>query len=117
MIGMNFTSFVTLLILGFIAAFVLHVLLRYRVLSSFDGFMRMWLAAWVGGWLGSPVLGHWSFRIKDVYIIPALIGAFAGAFAAVATIKAVATATNTLRQGAMPAQQTAAAGLEMRKAG
>jgi len=72
MIGMSFTSFVILLVLGFIAALVLHELLRYRVLSGVDGFIRMWLAGWIGGWLGSPVLGHWSFQIKDVYIIPAL---------------------------------------------
>jgi len=115
MIGMSFTSFVILLVLGFIAALVLHELLRYRVLSGIDGFVRMWLAGWIGGWLGSPVLGHWSFQMKDVYIIPALVGAFAGAFAAVATIKALAATTTTLRQGAMAPQQNAA-GLEMRKA-
>jgi len=115
MIGMSFTSFVILLVLGFIAALVLHELLRYRVLSGVDGFVRMWLAGWIGGWLGSPVLGHWSFQMKDVYIIPALVGAFAGAFAAVATIKALAATTTTLRQGAMAPKENAA-GLEMRKA-
>ena len=60
MIGMNFASFVSLLILGFIAAIVLHCVVRYRMMSGFDGFMNKWIAGWIGGWLGSPVLGHWG---------------------------------------------------------
>ncbi len=35
--------------------------------------------AWVGGWLGSPVFGHWfeNVRYQQIYIFPALLGAVA----------------------------------------
>jgi len=81
MIGMNFQSFLTLLILGFIAAVVLHSSFRYPTSQSVDGFFAKWIAGWIGGWLGSPVLGHWWFRIQNVYVIPALVGALVGVFA------------------------------------
>jgi uncharacterized membrane protein YeaQ/YmgE (transglycosylase-associated protein family) len=93
MIGMNFGSFVTLLILGFIAAIVIHSIVRYRMLEGFDGFVAKWIAGWIGGWLGSPVLGHWSFQIQNIYVIPALVGAFVGAFSCVALIRAKARST------------------------
>jgi uncharacterized membrane protein YeaQ/YmgE (transglycosylase-associated protein family) len=105
MIGMSFASFVTLLILGFIAAIVIHSLIRYRMLEGIDGFLMMWVAGWVGGWLGSPVLGHWWFQIQNIYVIPALVGAFVGAFSAVAMVKASARAA----AGAVPSKTPATA--------
>jgi uncharacterized membrane protein YeaQ/YmgE (transglycosylase-associated protein family) len=52
------------------------------------------IAGWVGAWLGSPLIGHWFERVKiaNIYLIPALLGAFGGAFVVVATGKAVAKA-------------------------
>ena len=61
MIGMNFGAFVMLLILGFIAAIVIHSGIRYRMLEGFEGFVAMWIAGWIGGWLGSPVLAYTIF--------------------------------------------------------
>ncbi|HUO34407.1 MAG TPA: hypothetical protein VMU43_05420 [Candidatus Acidoferrum sp.] len=80
MIGMGFGAFLTLVVLGFIAAIVIHSLIRYRMMEGLDGFAAKWVAGWVGGWLGGPVLGHWWFRIQNVYVIPALVGSFVGAF-------------------------------------
>jgi hypothetical protein len=37
MIGMSFAPFITLLILGFLAALVIHVLAGYYVLAGLDG--------------------------------------------------------------------------------
>jgi uncharacterized membrane protein YeaQ/YmgE (transglycosylase-associated protein family) len=93
MIGMNFAAFLTLLILGFIAAIVIHSAVRYRMLEGVDGFLLKWVAGWIGAWLGSPVLGHWWFQSQNVYIVPALVGAFVGAFTCVALIKANAQST------------------------
>lgn len=103
MIAMNFVSFLTLLILGFIAAIVMHSSIRYQTSQGVDGFFAKWIAGWIGGWLGSPVLGHWWFAIQSVYVIPALVGAFVGVFSwmywrkafaiAATTPKAVATVT------------------------
>ncbi len=90
MIDMHFGAFLVLLILGLIAALVEHYVIRYRFLQGFDGFIWKWVVGWVGAWLGSPVLGNWWFRIAGVYVIPALIGAFAGAFLATALWKGLA---------------------------
>ena len=108
MIGMSFAAFVTLLILGIVAAVVMHSIIRYRMLEGLDGFVAMWITGWVGGWLGSPVLGHWGFQIQNIYVIPALIGAFVGAFSCAALIKATARSTvsvmapKTTTGGAVP---------------
>ena len=92
MIGMSFGSFLTLLIIGLIATIVMHWVIRYRALDGIDGFFAKWIAGWIGGWLGVPVLGHWWFQIRGEYVIPALVGAFVGAFTCVAIVKAAAVA-------------------------
>jgi len=88
MIGMNFGTFLTLLILGFVAAIVMHFVIRYQVLGIVDGFFAKWIAGWIGAWLGGPVLGHWWFQVQNVSIVPALLGAFVVAFSVVAMAKA-----------------------------
>jgi len=103
MIGMNFQSFLTLLILGIIAAIVMQSSLRYPASQRADSFFANWIAGWIGGWLGSAVLGHWWFKIQNIYVIPALLGAFVGVFSLMywrnttavvsTTPKAVATVT------------------------
>jgi uncharacterized membrane protein YeaQ/YmgE (transglycosylase-associated protein family) len=93
MIGMSFGAFLTLLILGLIAAAVVHSVIRYRMIDGVDGFTAKWIAGWTGAWLGSPVLGHWSFPIQGIYVIPALVGAFVGAFSWVVAVKANARFT------------------------
>jgi uncharacterized membrane protein YeaQ/YmgE (transglycosylase-associated protein family) len=92
MIGMNFVSFLVLLVEGAIAAFVLHYLVRYRMLTGLDGYLCKWILGWVGAWLGSPVLGHWfgPVSLAHVYLIPALIGAFAIPFSGVGLCKVLA---------------------------
>lgn len=110
MIGMSFASFLSLLILGIIAAIVLHAIVRYKMLSGFDGFMNKWIAGWIGAWLGTPVLGHWGPAVTHVYIIPALLGAFIGAFAVTSMPRAASKA------GIATLQQNSAAPLELKKA-
>ncbi len=94
MIGMNFWGFLVLLVAALIAAAILHYAIRYRFLEGLDGFLAKWGVGWVAAWLGSPVLGHWFERVKiaGVYLIPALVGAFAGAFGITAFWKALAKA-------------------------
>jgi uncharacterized membrane protein YeaQ/YmgE (transglycosylase-associated protein family) len=90
MIGMDFWAFLVLLVAALIAAVVLHYLVCYRFLEGFEGFLGKLGAGWLGAWLGSPVFGHWFEQVKlaGIYLIPALLGAFAGAFALTATWKA-----------------------------
>ncbi len=97
MIGMNFRALLILFVAALIAAGVVHYVIRYRFLDGFDGFVGKCVAGWVGAWLGSPVLGHWFERAKlaNVYLIPALLGAFVGTFVVTATGKALAKAFST----------------------
>jgi uncharacterized membrane protein YeaQ/YmgE (transglycosylase-associated protein family) len=110
MIAMTFGAFLSLLILGIIASIVLHLIVNYRMLTGFDGFMNKWIAGWIGAWLGSPVLGHWGPSVAHVFIIPALLGAFIGAFVATAAPKMMAAARTSATQ------QVPAAPLELKKA-
>lgn len=82
LIGMHFLSFLILLILSAFTAAVLQWVCHYGMLSGVDGFLAKWIAGWLGAWLGPAVLGHWfgPIMLWNIYIIPALIGAFAGGF-------------------------------------
>lgn len=75
MIGMSFLSFFVLLGISVIVAGVFHYGLRYRFLEGIDAAYAKVVLAWIGAWLGSPVLGYWSYKIENVYLVPALIGA------------------------------------------
>jgi uncharacterized membrane protein YeaQ/YmgE (transglycosylase-associated protein family) len=94
MIGMGFGAFLTLFVISFITAVVLHLVIRYRFMSGYDGFLAKWIVGWVGAWIASPVLGHWfaGFAIGGQYIIPAFLGAFSAAFMMTAVCKALAKA-------------------------
>jgi len=113
MIGMSFGPFLTLLILGFIAAIVIHAGFRYRMMSGFDGFLAKWTAGWMGAWLGAPVLGHWWFQIQNVYIIPALVGAFVGAFMLTFVLKASSVISATAQKATTTAASATTPGPEM----
>ena len=92
MIGMGFGAFLTLFVISFIAAIVMHSAIRYRFLGGVDGFFSKWIVGWLGAWVASPVLGHWfaGFAIGGQYIIPAFLGAFSAAFMTTAVCKALA---------------------------
>jgi uncharacterized membrane protein YeaQ/YmgE (transglycosylase-associated protein family) len=112
MIGMSFGAWLVLLIEGFIAAIVMHLIVRYKVLGGFDGFMMKWIAGWIGAWLGSPVFGHWGANLQSIYLIPGILGAFSGAFVMTAFAKLWAQA----RVQTVPAMTpSATAPVELRK--
>jgi uncharacterized membrane protein YeaQ/YmgE (transglycosylase-associated protein family) len=115
MIGMGFTGFGTLLILGFLGSFTLHFLLRYRVLTGPDGVVSAWVVAWLGAWLGSPVLGHWGPHVGVLYVLPGLLGAFALPFLAVSAFRALGRMLQTSRPE-MGFSQPGSERVEMRKA-
>lgn len=95
LIGMQFPSFLILLIVSAVASAIVHWGFRYRLSQSADGFLGQWMVAWVGAWLGPAVLGHWfdSAMLANIYLVPALLGAFAGAFAGTLNAKIVARTT------------------------
>ena len=112
---MGLPEFLTVTVLGLASAFVLHTLVRYRILNGADGFVCQWIFGLLGGWFGPRVFGHWGLPVGSLYLIPAVLGAFTGAFLFAAAFKALAAAATAPRQSAAAAPGTPAH-LEMRKA-
>ena len=75
MIGMQFGSFILLLIIGVVISLILHYGLQFYVTPGTRSFLGKVVVGWLGGWLGSPVLGHWgpSVNVDQVFIIPAIL--------------------------------------------
>lgn len=79
MIGMDFTTFLILLVIAVVVAAVAHYAMGYYVVSGTGSFLSKVVIAWLGAWLGSPVLGHWFEAVSfgGVYLIPAILGSIA----------------------------------------
>jgi uncharacterized membrane protein YeaQ/YmgE (transglycosylase-associated protein family) len=54
-----------------------HNVIRYRFLEGNDALFGKLIVGWLGAWLGSPVFGHWLWKIENVYLGPAILGAAA----------------------------------------
>jgi hypothetical protein len=102
MMGMNFESFSTLLIIGIVVTVLWHWIVRYRFMTGGGALLGELAVAWLGGWLGSPVLGHWFWRIRDVYIVPAILGAIVAVHLGVLSCKVLA---QILTPGHIPLEQ------------
>jgi uncharacterized membrane protein YeaQ/YmgE (transglycosylase-associated protein family) len=92
MIGMSLVSFLVLLVIAVVVAALFHFVLRYRFLEGIDSFLGKIAVGWAGGWLGSPVLGHWLFKIDEIFVIPAILGAITAVFLSVLGWKALGKA-------------------------
>lgn len=90
MLGMSSLSFLILTVIGAVVAVVYHDVLRYRFLEGYDAFFGKLIIGWLGAWLGSPVLGHWLWKIQNVYVVPAILGAIATVLMGTLTWKAMA---------------------------
>ncbi len=85
MIGMDFVSFLILLVISVVVSGALHYGAKYYVTPGIWSFCSKVAVGWVGAWLGSPVLGHWflGLQYNDVYYIPAILGSLASLVVAV----------------------------------
>jgi uncharacterized membrane protein YeaQ/YmgE (transglycosylase-associated protein family) len=90
MLGMSLLSFLILTFIGAVVAAAYHYVIRYRFLESNDAVVGKLIVGWFGAWLGSPVLGHWLWKVENVYIVPALLGAIVTIHLTVLTGKALA---------------------------
>lgn len=82
MIGMDFISFVILLVISVVVSGILHYGFDYYVTPGFWSFCSKVVVGWIGAWLGSPVFGYWPHRFPllnhgDVWLIPAILGSAA----------------------------------------
>jgi len=97
MIGMDFGSFLVLLVISAVVSAVLHFGFKYYVRPGLVSFFSKVIIGWFGAWLGSPVFGHWfqGVNVKDVYLIPAILGSLAILVFAVDLIKSKASAAKS----------------------
>ena len=91
MIGMDFISFLILLVISIVISAVLHFILKFYIIPGWRSYLSKVCIGWVGAWLGSPVLGYWWLNYKEVYIVPAILGCLAILVLAVDIINTWAT--------------------------
>jgi uncharacterized membrane protein YeaQ/YmgE (transglycosylase-associated protein family) len=91
MIGMNFVSFIILLVISIVVSVILHFVFKYYVRPGFNSFISKVIFGWIGAWLGSPVFGYWFAGVKyyNVYIIPAILGSLAFLILTIDFVKSV----------------------------
>ena len=79
MFGMDFISFLILLVISVAVSAALHWGLKYYVIPGVGSFLSKVVIGWIGAWLGSPVFGHWweGVNYEQVYFIPAILGSLA----------------------------------------
>ena len=90
MLGMSLLSFLILTFIGAVVAAAYHYVFRYRFLEGNDAVIGKLIVGWFGAWLGTPVLGHWLWKVENVYIVPAFLGAIATIHLTILTAKALA---------------------------
>jgi len=95
MIGMNFVSFLILLVISIVVSGVLHFAVKFYITPGWRSYASKVFIGWIGAWLGSPVFGYWphplSLNYHEVWIVPAILGALAIEVFAVDIIKSCST--------------------------
>ncbi len=94
MIGMDFISFVILLVIAVAVSAGLHYGMKYYVVAGTASYVSKVVLAWIGAWLGSPVFGHWwpGLSYSEVYFVPAVLGSAALVVLMVDLCKTIASA-------------------------
>ena len=96
MIGMDFISFLILLIISVVVSGILHFVFKYYIVPGCWSFLSKVFIGWLGAWLGSPVFGYWwqGLNYKQVYIVPAILGCLLLLICTVDCIKTCSTIKN-----------------------
>ena len=91
MIGMNFISFLILLVISIVVSGILHFIFKFYVRPGWVSFISKVIFGWIGAWLGSPVFGYWceGLNYEKVYIIPAILGSLAFLILTIDFVKSV----------------------------
>ena len=94
MLGMNFISFLILLIISIVVSAILHYGVKMYVVPGTRSFLSKIIIGWIGAWLGSPILGNWwtGLSYGQVYYVPAILGSFALLILAVDVVETVSKA-------------------------
>jgi uncharacterized membrane protein YeaQ/YmgE (transglycosylase-associated protein family) len=95
MLGMSLLSFLVLTLISAVVAVIYHNVLRYRFLEGNDALFGKLIVGWFGAWVGSPILGYWLWKVEDVYVVPAILGAIIAIHLNVLVWKALAKLAST----------------------
>lgn len=79
MVGRDFLSFLLLAGISIVVVAVKALVTPRRETREGSELLSDLVMGWIGGWLGSPVFGHWfeGVAYQQVFIIPAFLGAIA----------------------------------------
>jgi len=108
MIGLDFISFLILLVISVVVSAVLHFGLKYYITPGWASFLSKTVIGWVGAWLGTPVFGRWWEGVEyegplyDVYIVPAILGSLAILIFAVDMVKTCASVSRKAKEPPSP---------------
>jgi uncharacterized membrane protein YeaQ/YmgE (transglycosylase-associated protein family) len=93
MIGMDFIGFLILLVIAVAVAAIVHFGFKFYIVPDWWSFLGKTVLAWIGAWLGSPVLGHWwpGLNYGEIYFIPAIIGSAGAIILSVDLFKTLAS--------------------------
>lgn len=93
MIGMDFGSFLALLIISALVSGILHYGFKFYVRAGTASYLSKVVIGWFGAWLGSPVFGHWweGLNYEQVYYVPAILGSLAMLIVVVDCVKTCAS--------------------------
>ena len=111
MLGMSVTSFVVLLIISAVSAFIVHNVLKLGMPGTGEGYLSKLIVGWIGGWIGSPVVGYWGPSVPgaNVYWIPAFIGSLGTIYMCVISLKMVVSLAQGVRAVHSSGERTKAA--------
>jgi uncharacterized membrane protein YeaQ/YmgE (transglycosylase-associated protein family) len=108
MIGMTFSSFLALLVIGAACALFFHSVPKPRPLGI-AAYMGQLIVGWLGAWIGSAVVGHWGWIIPttNVYVLPAFISSLAASYALIESVRIIETVLTplSLRDTLAPANE------------
>lgn len=104
MIGMDFISFLILLVISVVVSAFLHYGLKFHVVPGLSSFFGKVVLGWLGAWLGTPVLGRWFDAVAygEVFIVPAILGSLALLVLAIDVVKTFSTGSAASASGGEP---------------
>ena len=82
---MDIISFLVLLVISAVVSAVLHYGFKYYVSAGIWSFLSKIVVGWIGGWIGTMILGQWVTGVNygEIYFIPAALGSVSALILAV----------------------------------
>lgn len=97
MTGMDFASFLMLLVISAVVSAALQYGVKFYIVPGTTSYLSKVVVGWLGAWFGSPVFGHWGpgrvggaeGQAYQLYYLPAILGSLALLVLAVDVLRTV----------------------------